>query len=486
MPGVRDPFRRLTLMPRQARRAALPPGRPALAGLGPPWPARPCWRPAPRAPRATRPGGHPRGTHLRRDQRGHRPLRAAGDPGRRARRRPGGGAHPERRRRVRERHPAGGAAHRAGSACRWSSSSPRRGPGHRGRALRAPGGGRRRHGPGHERRARPPPGASGRRPARRGGHRRRLRRRSGPDRGRDARWVQGAILDGATLPASEALRRNVVDEVASDVPDLLSKIDGRRVSGPWGTRALATRGAAGGGGPAGLAGAPAGVSWSTPTWPTCSWCWGSTGCITEIAAPGVTVPGVAGGIALVLALFAFANLPVNWVGIVLILVAAGLFLAETQVASHGLFTLAGLVAFIAGSVLLFRPPDGVPSPYGAAGDPQPLAGDSCSAWAPAPDSGGSCARAWPPAPAPRQRHAAGRGDGDRGARWWTPRGRCSSGGQTWSAEWARRDHHARPARARRRAQGPQADRGAGGRRPAAVRAGSAGSRQGERVSLALG
>jgi membrane-bound serine protease (ClpP class) len=185
-------------------------------------------------------------------------------------------------------------------------------------------------------------------------------------RGRDARWVQGAILSGATLPATEALRRNVVDEVASDVPDLLSKIDGRNVSGPWGTRALTTRGAP--------------VQEVEPGWldrllailvdPNVAYLLlvlGIYGVLTEIAAPGVTLPGVAGGIALVLSLFAFANLPVNWVGIVLILVASGLFLAESQVASHGLFTLAGLGAFIAGSVLLFRPPGGAPSPYGAAG-----------------------------------------------------------------------------------------------------------------------
>jgi membrane-bound serine protease (ClpP class) len=254
-------------------------------------------------------------------------------------------------------------------------------------------------------------------------------------RGRDARWVQGAILDGATLPASEALRRNVVDEVASDVPDLLSKIDGRNVGGPWGTRALATRGAP--------------VQDVQPGWlerlleilvdPNVAYLLlvlGIYGVLTEIAAPGVTVPGVAGGIALVLALFAFANLPVNWVGIVLILVAAGLFLAESQVASHGLFTLAGLGTFIAGSVLLFRPPAGAPSPYGPAGALNP--------WLVAVLGLGTAAGfGWllrqslatqrqPPANAmPR--------DGETGIAgpMVEATGTVQLGGQTWSAEWAR-------------------------------------------------
>jgi membrane-bound serine protease (ClpP class) len=183
------------------------------------------------------------------------------------------------------------------------------------------------------------------------------------DRDRDARWVQSAILDGGRLSATEALRAGAVDEVASDVPDLLSKIDGRRVTGPWGTAALATRGQP--------------VETVEPGWlerlldqlvdPNVAYLLlvlGLYGVITELAAPGVTVPGVAGGVALLLALYAFANLPVNWLGVVLIVAAAGLLFAEMQMPTHGLLTVAALIAFIAGSVLLFRPPDGVPSPYG--------------------------------------------------------------------------------------------------------------------------
>jgi membrane-bound serine protease (ClpP class) len=184
------------------------------------------------------------------------------------------------------------------------------------------------------------------------------------DRDRDARWVQSAILDGGSLTATEALRRGAVDEVTSDVPDLLSKIDGRRVTGPWGTTALASRGQP--------------TEAIDPDWlerlldqlvdPNVAYLLlvlGLYGVITELAAPGVTVPGVAGGIALLLALYAFANLPVNWLGVVLIVAAAGLLLAEMQMPSHGLLTAGGLIAFVAGSVLLFRPPDGAPSPYGA-------------------------------------------------------------------------------------------------------------------------
>jgi membrane-bound serine protease (ClpP class) len=183
------------------------------------------------------------------------------------------------------------------------------------------------------------------------------------DRERDARWVQSAILDGGSLSASGALRGGAVDEIASDVPDLLSKIDGRRVTGPWGTLALGTRGQP--------------VESVDPDWlerlldqlvdPNVAYLLlvlGLYGVITELAAPGVTVPGVAGGVALLLALYAFANLPVNWLGVVLIVAAAGLLFAEMQMPTHGLLTVVALIAFVAGSVLLFRPPDGVPSPYG--------------------------------------------------------------------------------------------------------------------------
>lgn len=181
-------------------------------------------------------------------------------------------------------------------------------------------------------------------------------------RQRNAAWAEGAVRDGASLGASEALRLGVVEDVASDVDDLLTKLDGRRVVGPWGARTLATRGAT--------------IVTSPPLWwerwidllvdPNVAYLLfvvGLYGAIMELAAPGVTIPGLIGLTGLSMALYAFSNLPVSWVGVAVTTIAAGLFLAETQAASHGLLSLAGVVTFIAGSFLLFPPAP--PSPFGA-------------------------------------------------------------------------------------------------------------------------
>ncbi|HEX6798878.1 MAG TPA: NfeD family protein [Ktedonobacterales bacterium] len=82
---------------------------------------------------------------------------------------------------------------------------------------------------------------------------------------------------------------------------------------------------------------------------------GLVGLIGEFHHPGTFVPGIVGAIALVLALIGFGALGVNWLGVVLIAVAAGLFVAEAHTPGFGLLALAGLVAFVAGAWLLFAP-----------------------------------------------------------------------------------------------------------------------------------
>jgi membrane-bound serine protease (ClpP class) len=181
-------------------------------------------------------------------------------------------------------------------------------------------------------------------------------------RGRNGAWVAEAVRQGATLSASEALRLRVVDEVASDVDDLLAKLDGRPVTGPWGTRTLATRGLP--------------TERLAPAWwegwldalvdPNVAYLLFAIGLfalVVELATPGATVPGVLGVACLAAALYAFTNLPVDWAGVAALCAAAGLLLAETRASSHGLLALAGLATFAAGSLLLFRPPG--PSLYGA-------------------------------------------------------------------------------------------------------------------------
>ena len=76
----------------------------------------------------------------------------------------------------------------------------------------------------------------------------------------------------------------------------------------------------------------------------------------ELSQPGAILPGVIGGIALILALYALQTLPVNYAGILFILLAVLFFILEIKVASHGLLSFAGVLALVLGSLMLFRVP----------------------------------------------------------------------------------------------------------------------------------
>jgi membrane-bound serine protease (ClpP class) len=85
---------------------------------------------------------------------------------------------------------------------------------------------------------------------------------------------------------------------------------------------------------------------------------GTLGLVFELSNPGAILPGVAGAICLVLALIAFQTLPINLGGLLLILIAMAFFIIELKVQSHGILAVGGVVAFIAGSLLLFDPGQG--------------------------------------------------------------------------------------------------------------------------------
>jgi len=84
---------------------------------------------------------------------------------------------------------------------------------------------------------------------------------------------------------------------------------------------------------------------------------GLMGLFFELSNPGVVLPGVIGGISLILAFFAFQTLPVNYAGVLLILLAIVLFIAEVKIVSHGMLTVGGVIAMILGSLLLFESPE---------------------------------------------------------------------------------------------------------------------------------
>jgi membrane-bound serine protease (ClpP class) len=163
------------------------------------------------------------------------------------------------------------------------------------------------------------------------------------------------VKESVSIPANEALKLKVIDLIASDLNDLLQKIDGKTIEKPLGTIKLSTKGA--------------NVNFiemgfrqrflsalSNPNLAYILMMIGLVGLYFELAHPGVIFPGVIGGICLILAFFAFRTLPVNYAGILLILLGVFLFIAEIKIASYGLLTVGGVVSLALGSIMLFESP----------------------------------------------------------------------------------------------------------------------------------
>jgi membrane-bound serine protease (ClpP class) len=171
-------------------------------------------------------------------------------------------------------------------------------------------------------------------------------------RGRDAEWAERAVRGAASLSAAAALREGVVDLVAAGRGELLQALDGRTVRVGGTETRLDTRG---------LEVERLEPSWRTRllaliTDPTVAYVLmllGIYGILFELYSPGLVGPGLFGAICLLLAFYAFQVLPVDATGLVLLLLGLGLFAAELFVPSFGALGVAGLVAFVAGSIMLF-------------------------------------------------------------------------------------------------------------------------------------
>ncbi|HLF24355.1 MAG TPA: nodulation protein NfeD, partial [Burkholderiales bacterium] len=167
----------------------------------------------------------------------------------------------------------------------------------------------------------------------------------------NADWAEKAVREAASLHAEAALKLNVADLIATDVPDLLKKIDGRKVNVQGKEVKLA------------LAGAE--LETVTPDWrnkllavitdPNVAYILmmlGIYGIFFELWNPGYVLPGVIGGICLLLALYAFQVLPVNYAGLALIVLGIAFMVAEAFMPSFGALGIGGVIAFVAGSVIL--------------------------------------------------------------------------------------------------------------------------------------
>ncbi|MDT8410153.1 MAG: nodulation protein NfeD [Wenzhouxiangellaceae bacterium] len=170
--------------------------------------------------------------------------------------------------------------------------------------------------------------------------------------GRNAEWAERAVREAVSLTASEALEQNVVDVIAEHLPELLRAIDGREVRMDSGTLVLET---------ADLETLEIETDWRTEllsiiTNPTLAYILlmiGIYGLILEGYNPGALVPGVIGGICLLLALYAFQILPVNYAGLALMALGLALIAIEVFVPSFGILGVGGIVAVMFGSVILF-------------------------------------------------------------------------------------------------------------------------------------
>jgi len=174
-------------------------------------------------------------------------------------------------------------------------------------------------------------------------------------RGRNARWAELAVRESKSITAQEALKLGVIDLVAPDREALLKAIHGRRVETVLGKRILATRNAP-------VESMEMGMrqrflnAISNPNVAYILMLLGFYGLFFELSSPGAIFPGVIGGICLILAFYAFQSLPVNYAGLLLILLAVALFVGELLVVSHGILTMGGIVAMVLGSLMLIDSP----------------------------------------------------------------------------------------------------------------------------------
>jgi membrane-bound serine protease (ClpP class) len=175
--------------------------------------------------------------------------------------------------------------------------------------------------------------------------------------GRDTKFPEEAVRQAKSIPATEALQRNVIDVIAPNLPALLRKLDGYKTKPKGYVLHLAN----------------AQVDQVRPGFFTrllnvlinpnlisLLFLAGLAGIGYEIFHPGVVLPGALGAVALVTALFGFSVLPVSWAGLLLLLLGVALLVVDLHVTSHGALTIAGLICLAVGSIMLFQ---NAPAPY---------------------------------------------------------------------------------------------------------------------------
>ncbi len=174
--------------------------------------------------------------------------------------------------------------------------------------------------------------------------------------GRNVKVAEEWVREGTSKTAREALEQKVIDLIAPTLDDLIAALDGRTVATAAGQITLHTKGARA---------ERIELSFrdeflkfiSSPTVAFILLLLAAAGLYFEFTTPGAILPGVIGAICLILALYSFHALPINTVGLLLILLAIVMFIAEVKVVSHGILTIGGVIAMIAGGLMLIDSPE---------------------------------------------------------------------------------------------------------------------------------
>jgi membrane-bound serine protease (ClpP class) len=170
------------------------------------------------------------------------------------------------------------------------------------------------------------------------------------ERGRNQKWVEQAIRESVSVTETEALKENIIDLIAKDTDDLIRQLNGRKMK----NKGVLT-----------LDKAQKVIikpslrtkilnAISNPNIAYILLMLGFAGLYFELSHPGAIFPGVIGGIALVLAFFALQTLPVNYAGILLIVLAVIFFIMEMKITSYGLLSVAGIISLLLGSLMMFK------------------------------------------------------------------------------------------------------------------------------------
>lgn len=169
--------------------------------------------------------------------------------------------------------------------------------------------------------------------------------------GRNVEWAEKAVRESVSITDEEALELNVIDVIARDLPDLFDQIDGDTVQMASGEAVLEVRDAD-----------VREIEMSfvyklltiltSPDVAFILFSIGGLGIVLELYNPGAILPGVVGAISLILAFYSFQTLPINYAGVLLILLAIILFIAEVKVTSYGMLTVGGVISLFLGGLML--------------------------------------------------------------------------------------------------------------------------------------